>query len=47
MANAILTEGGITPGFASFETPSLLTNHGRLLAIQVPIPIIRVCTTNP
>ena len=47
IAKAILTDGGTTPGPASLDTPSLVTTHGRLLAIQVPIPMISVCTTNP
>ena len=47
MAKAILTDGGTIPGHASLDTPNLVTTHGRLLAIHVPIPMISVCTTNP
>ena len=46
-ANATCTDGGTTPGPASLLTPSQATNHGRLLATQVPMPMIRVCTTKP
>ena len=38
---------GTTPGAASFDTPSRVTNHGRLLATQVPTPMIKVCSTKP
>ena len=47
MAKAILTEGGTTPGPASLETPSQFTNRGRLLATQVPMPMMKVCSTKP
>ena len=40
--NATTTDGGITPAAASFVTPNLVTNQGKLLAIHVPIPIIKV-----
>ena len=40
--NASFTESGITPGRATSLTPKLLTKYGKLLAIQVPIPIINV-----
>ena len=45
--NATFTDGGTTPGPASLATPSWVTIHGRLLATQVPMPMIRVCSTKP
>src|SRR5690606_17020859 len=47
IANAIFTDMGTTPMGAASLTPSLDIIQGRLLATQVPIPIINVCTTKP
>ena len=47
MANATFTEGGTTPGPASFGIPIWVMNHGRLLATHVPTPMISVCSTKP
>src|SRR5690606_30155159 len=47
MAKAILTDIGTTPEGAASLTPSLEIIQGRLLATQVPIPMINVWTTNP
>ena len=39
---ATFTDIGTIPASDSLLTPSSETNHGKLLAIQVPIPIINV-----
>ena len=38
---------GISPAPASLDTPSWVTNHGRFDATHVPMPMIKVCNTNP
>src|SRR5690606_9209596 len=47
IAKATLTDIGTTPAGASLLTPSWFTIQGKLLATQVPIPIIKVCITKP